>query len=99
MSGNTGRIVTITALAALAMGVGVAQAATGDSHRDIPATTHQIQTLNLNSGTATNPRYQFSRKAADHAAVMPVTSHQANVLNLRDVNSRIDERTGDEQAS
>ncbi len=82
---NTTRTVI---LATLALSFGMVQAGTDDNQRDIPATTHQVQSLNLHSGTESNPGYQFSRQGADYAAVMPVTHHQANVLKLQNVTAK-----------
>ena len=79
----TTQLISVGAVLLLSSGISLAASNYGD--RDIPATSHQIQTLNLNSGVKSNPRYQFSRKSADYAALLPVTRHQANVLKLQDV--------------
>ncbi len=65
--------------------LGAVQAATDDqADKQLPATEHQENTLEVSDDSDFKPLYQFSRKSADFAAVIPVTHHQADVLRLQD---------------
>lgn len=71
--------------AALLLGVGAAHAEINDSKRVSAESEQQTNFPKLSSDTNSNPRYQFSRKDADYAAMFPVTRHQADALKLRNV--------------
>jgi hypothetical protein len=66
--------------------------------KQMPATEHQDNTLEIRDDSDFRPLYQFSRKSADYAAVIPVTQHQANVLQLQNVSSD-DNMDGPQQQS
>lgn len=47
------------------------------------ATKHQTEALTLNNPEQSEPRFQFGRRGNDFVAMMPVTQHQSEVLNLQ----------------
>lgn len=79
--------VKILTAAGLLLSFGLAYANTDSNEQELPATEHQEETLELNRAGDYWPTYQFTRKGAGQAAVMPVTPHQAEVLEIQNVRS------------
>lgn len=79
--------VKILTAAGLLMSFGLVHADTDSNDQELPATEHQEESLELKRADDYWPTYQFTRKGAGQAAVMPVTPHQAEALDLKNVRS------------